>query len=552
MPYSAFVGKIKKTISTVDGITLIASLGLFFYCFRLITSKSTVGLSMAGLPVSDASIWSACARSLGFFGEWPANDQRWCFRRPLFPAVNSIFFKFLGSTEEVLIAWNLIFCLALYFLVRQLRHSLGKIASIIIFILIARLWINQAAGQVMSEQLGMTLGVLSTYYFWKFISTRKLNYAILTIAIYSTSQVARPGNLLLIFLIVIFFISILKLTTLKEVLAILISTVMPFIAVKLFAIQNNLNEFMTSENTWATLYGLSKDNSTWTSAYDDFSGLGLTENEFWGEVKSSALRNILENPFKTIKFIVQNMYAALVDLPNKLSQNLFDARLAKILLILTITSLTLLLIKIFLNKTGPSKLLLLFFYLIMILEITTYGIVLKSDYLRAMSSSFPLFISILAYCIVIYVRPLAISKVDVWKKEKKNFLFSISVMPVSVLFVFQIATSTFMTEKIENPNNLCSLSKQELLLASKSDFVMTDSISTIPLKYWWQEQIGQLPKGILVQGLIQTKFDEIVHKNLYIEGLDLAAMNARTICFTETYQFEDLLSPIGFISVKFD
>ncbi len=538
--------KIRDSLRSLIKLESLLCSVLFIYFANAIIKKSTIGLSMAGLPVSDASGWSACSKALGFFGVWPESDQRWCFRRPLYPAVNGIIFRILRSSELVMLTWSAIFCVLLYFLLREIKNTLGLIPASIVGILLGNLWLKYAATQVMSEQLGLTLGVFTAYLFLRYYVTKEFNSALLMVSVYSTSQVARPGNLVLIFVLVVFSFLTSKVFNIARFLFLSLSALLPFLIVKIFAQLHNLKNFMSSENSWATLYGLSKDNSSWNTAYTDFRMSSLNEEGFWRSVKDASVRNILADPIEFIFRIIQNSLQVVARVPSRISSTLSNNYLDAIFAVASSFALLFILLWVVRKRDLRIMMTTFFLCLILVVELFTYGIVLKSDAYRTMSTSFPL---ILVTILILLWLPFRYRKVQQSNYESFSNLRSISIiliMPLTVAISFGLATSTIMTN--EKPVGIKSCYKQggEVLLSSKSNFVQTKDVPTSSKIYWWQTPISDLPIGILVEGIFLSSQNSIFHKNLYFQGLDESIFEQELLCIDFNLNFSKQLEVISF------
>ena len=547
MWYQSFKGLVSLKVELYLGSALI--LGISIY---LVLAKVSIGLSMGGLPVSDASGWSSCARSLGLYGVWPANDQQWCFRRPIYPILNSVFFRFFQDSTSILIIWNIFFAMSVFIFWRLMLNIFGRLTSLILVALITFLWVRQGATQFMSEQAGIVFGLLAAYFFWKYLQTHLLLDGYTSLLFISISQVIRPGNIsILLFLpALLYFYS-------QERKKIWIfyfysASFLPFAIVKFVSWFRGLSNFMSSENSWATLYGLSKNNSGWDSAYSDLGSPQISGEVFWTRVRSATLENIFENPLSLVLSIKNNSIDLLLNLPDRFLDINLGEESSKLILFMTL----LIVVNRFLHirsQENQRQLKSLFVLALILLgsEVFVYSIVLLSDPVRTMSTTFPLMLTLFA-SLFASANLSNSNKATISPLKKKIVVIKASSIPVIFLLILTIAMSTFgINSSLQIESKNCVGETSSKLLLKEVPLTITSEIRTPIREFWWQEYVSRLPDGLLLQGIVVNKNLELIHENLFFPGLSELPRNRDYLCVNKTNMYNDLLSPLSFYSAEF-
>jgi hypothetical protein len=549
--------KVKHLILS-DPISFTLPIIGFAFVLFLIGSNYSINLSMSGMPVSDANGWSSCMRALSIFGEWPENVKSWCYRRPLFPITAQFLYYISGSIHAYLILVNLLFFLTQYFFLKTLKNFSNKLGILLIWFFSTWYWINFASTQIMSEQLGLILGLAGTLFLWKYLFDKtNIHFGILSISFLFLAQAVRPGNLL-VFLLPMFLILF---DCRKSFRNVLLKISLPLISIFLIIFGYSRvvagKDFMSSGNSWSTIYGLTKDNSSWDVAYKDIDSTGLSESEFWGEVRRNAIQQIRDNPETFLNNIFSNGYDFYSLYFFRIMELTHPAQDGKIIINLLIGFIIIFsvirLIRIPHQRVDVRFL--IGFAFLFISEFFFYGISLLSDPVRAMSSSAILFISML----FIIVLPTKDKKAIKHKQSTKGKLpnsdkgtnlqilsrnYLSALTPVWTLILLLILTPIgsspdYGVRKL-CPDNSVAVSREGLTMRKKSD------ITNIVKNYWWFEVVNAVPEGFYLQGFSINKQQAPVSRSFFIPG-DQSVPNIGVICIAPSDFYQEDLQKISFI-----
>ncbi len=542
MTFLQFENKIKS-------IKLHIVLPVFTYTiflFLLINSTS-IGLSMSGMPVSDANGWASCIRSLVEYGSWPASDESWCYRRPLYPIIAQIIFFSAGNITIFLLLVNIFFCIAQFYFLKTLGEITTHVGLIIAWVFTSFYWFNFASTQIMSEQLGLILGISGSTFFWKYISDpNNLTYGLISVNLFILGTLVRPGNLL-VMLVPVFAIllnaqgrllqAFLKLVVSASAIPLAIFTYISFFARR---------SFMSGENSWGTIYGLVKNNSSYHVAYVDLYRPGMPENEFWGIVKESSISMIKDDPLNLFRNIFINgneFFSSYLFRVFGLENISTEAKL--------ILNLTIFLMFLYSFYTAFKKRLslheirlLVILFCFFISEFIFYGISMYSDPVRAMSTSAILFIS---FFIVITFRKVT-EPVSTQEKASRKLIptrFRWSFVP-AVFLTLSLALTPIGNYSPTRSQYSCSSGMEKVDTAGmiiRQKVEIKNSIKD----YWWISVLKDLPSGVFIQAFTASGSNQPESRSVFIVGNPFIPTSG-ALCITYSEEYNGVLEKIGFRS----
>jgi hypothetical protein len=280
-----------------------------FLTFFLIINGNSIGLSMSGLQISDANGWNACIKSFAHFGQFPVGASDWCMRRPLFPIIAAFEFRIFNSTQILLIFNSLVFGIVSAWAYSKFRKVLSFVFSGFLLIYVWLYWTIFAATQTMTESFGITLGVLSLGFMSIFLRDIQFRYLAYCTYALSIAIMIRPGNLLAVFVPIVFLAApVFSNQRIKLSFILIAIATLPQFLITTFAKMIGLGNFLHGGNSWATFYGLANGNQDWTAAYKIPNLAGSqSEIQMWEMVKTETFKILRENPFDIIKNTFTNI-----------------------------------------------------------------------------------------------------------------------------------------------------------------------------------------------------------------------------------------------------
>ena len=265
-----------------------------------------------GIAYKDAANWELCSKSLAQYGVFPINISDWCLRRPTNIEFLAFLYRLTHSMSLIYIVFNFIFVLVLLWSYRNLKIILTKFQSFFLLFLANGLWAVFANNMVLSESLGLILGILSVGYMAKLLISNDARYLIFLATTLVLIQMIRPGNLMSPFLLVALVPIIhakFKLKLSLGVFVLFLPLVLPSL-VKYFAKLFSYNNYLTGGNAWASVYGLVNNNTTWQEAYSRVpSSVGNSEMAINQYLKTQTLTDFKNHPFTIIESVSENLFS---------------------------------------------------------------------------------------------------------------------------------------------------------------------------------------------------------------------------------------------------
>lgn len=509
-----------------------------------VTSKSGYN-SLSGLPYKDAINWSQCAKSLALTHTFPSNDGSWCLRRPTFIEFSAFLYKFTHSLPIISLIFALLFAISMAWTINVLIKFIGFLPSFGLSLLIIAYWHIYASNLFLSESLGLTFGVAALGVTIRAIQTKDFVWMLLCAFFISTTQLIRPGNLLILitpFLMVIVFNQGLY-RKIKCIALMLAVTALPFATLSLLAKLRGIAEYNNSGNAWSSFYGLLNNNSSWTSAYDlPAIHAATSDAELSNIIKQASLQLFRNNPADLFYSIFKNLYTMLFkDFPFILPVWLPESY-SKIFGTLTLI-VALFGIGRYLRKSHDrSK----FIHIWIILStVLFFAISWKSDPSRTLSPGLPLFFTSL----YIAIFRKSESRTKIWQERRSGVRFT-SILSLAI-FSFLILNSLFVYSPIQYyKDKPCSTIGSFRLHAL--DIRRTDEIDLVGM-YSWSDPLQTLTLGYLIQGLEYSKAGVTAH-NIFIESSDrLSKRLLENMCFipVDSSYFSHSLDLLGFVEFKF-
>jgi hypothetical protein len=410
----------------------------------------------------------------------------------------------------------------------------------------------------MSEQMGLILGLIGTIFFWRFISQPKsLAYGFLSLNTLVLAELVRPGNLLVPLVPAITILFQYRDQILKQLFRIILSISSIYLAIFSYASIFASKGFMTGGNSWGTIYGLIKNNSSYDVAYVDLYQSGLSENDFWGLVRTNSIAMIKDEPFTFLKNIFSNgyeFYSLYFFRILGLNYPSSNAKLILNLLICVILFVSINKVRKNVNSFLDLKAVTVFIFLFLT-EFCFYGISLYSDPVRAMSTSAIFFLSYL----FILVFPAKVkrrsSPTKVKRKSKKGHeVVAVKIIPIqwslapTFLLILIMALTPIGLSKAAKISPSCELGNEKIetnavIIRKKSE------IKNFVKDYWWLDPISKMPPGIFIEGFTYVKYNKIESRSLYVIGSPRIPKNG-AICIAYSDEKSGVLENISFKSAK--
>jgi hypothetical protein len=399
----------------------------------------------------------------------------------------------------------------------------------------------------MSEQLGLILGLTGTIFFWKYILNRKnVTLGTLSAVFLFLAVLVRPGNLFM-FMFPIFLI---LLDARNHIWRALLKVSLPLVSI--FAIVLGYsrifagNDFLNGGNSWGTIYGLMKNNSSYDVAYTDFYSAGMSESVFWSVVRENSINLIQSHPGTFFLNILSNgydfysLYFFRIFSINYPSQNAMHLLNIAIVLILVLSIARL---RNNFNSNLDFKFL-LGIALLFASEFFFYGISLLSDPVRAMSSSAILFISVL-FVVVFPLKSVQLKgqkKLELKMVSSSNLIPYIPVLSLASLLLFHPVGSGSTTVL----SRMCPIGSESIV---REGLIIrkTHEIKNLARRYWWYDVVEKVPDGLYLQGFTINKLNQPVSKNYFIIG-EVRLPNEGKICIKPSSVYEAELQKISFKS----
>ena len=538
------------------GITL--SLIPVFLTFFLIVNGYSVNLSMSGMQISDANGWNACIKSFAHFGKFPVGASDWCMRRPLFPIIAAFEFRIFDSTQVLLIFNSLVFGIVTAWSYSKFRKILPFVFSTSLLVYIWSYWAIFAATQTMTESFGITLGILSLGFISIFL--RDIQFRYLAYCTYSLSLaiMIRPGNLLAVFVPIV-FVSAPEFSNHRVKFSSILFAIatLPQFLVESFAKMIGLSNFLHGGNSWATFYGLANGNQDWTAAYKiPKVAQAQSEIQMWEIVKTEAINVLRENPFDIIKNTFTNIAQLVFNhIPFFSPRSLPVTTPIKILNAILVTFLLVLLAKFLLNKSLPlvNR---LGIFAFLITNVVFLGVIYKSDPFRTLSSTQSIFVFAWLYILSNHRRRNVRQRINTRKKSDDALAQKMALpsavwmtIPVCTLMALIFTGPHIAINPELNVSEKCRTVSEFKVELGTMDFRRVSNIE-LPGMYWWEDTINAIPRGYLVQGLTIDKDRNIQQVNVFIKSQSVISKEILThacFSFVENSELAVELNKISFV-----
>lgn len=537
-----------------------------FLTFFLIIKEESIGLSMSGLQISDANGWNACIKSFAHFGKFPVGASDWCMRRPLFPIIAAFEFRIFNSTQILLIFNSFVFGIVSAWAYSKVRKVLSLVLSGFLLVYIWVYWTIFAATQTMTESFGITLGILSLGFISIFLCDNQFRYLAYCTYALCLANMIRPGNLLAVFVPLIFLAApVFSNRRIKLSLILIAIATLPQFLITSFAKMIGLGNFLHGGNSWATFYGLANGNQDWTAAYKiPKVAQSQSEIQMWELVKTETFKILRENPFDIIKNTFANI-AQLVfsNIPFFSPRSLPVTTPLKILNLIFVTSLVFFLIKFLLNRNLPLVNRLGIFAFLST-NVIFFGIIYKSDPFRTLSSTQSIFVFVWLYILGNRrgqnERPRTRTKKSPrtnTKKKSEEALIRKVQLPSPILLVLPVCTLItliFIGPHIAiNPKlnvlEKCRTVSDFRIALGTLDYRKVSSIH-LPGLYWWEDTIKAMPNGYLIQGLAVDENKNIQQINLFVKSestISKEVLTGACFSFIENSDLTLVLNNLSFV-----
>lgn len=292
----SYSGKIGRTLS-LSSVLIIFSLPLV----RLWNTGASENFVTGGLmPFSDAAVYYFDARSIlqgGTMGEWGG-------QRPLFTGLFAALLKLtqfnLQAAFAILTALNAV---SAFFTAREIQKSHGAVAAAFITVGIF-FFFRPFSGQVLTESLGIALGLLSFAALWRGIHQREMLITLCGIFLLSFALNARMGTVFVLPVLTLwgsYYFRKSQRLSWKFLVGscglVVVATLLNLLLLKVVGLPNGSPPLA---NFAFTLYGLAT-HTTWYQPYLDHPELmqlgGIARNE---AIYAYALDFIYRNPLALI------------------------------------------------------------------------------------------------------------------------------------------------------------------------------------------------------------------------------------------------------------
>ena len=292
----------------VDEIWLgiFALAGAAIYAFMLVGGFSN-NMTVAGyFPISDASNYWYCATEALDYG----HTDYWCHRRPVYSMFAAGLSLLSGRNLEILLFLQAMILGACAFLfVREVRRWLGTFgAGFVVIGVLAISW-KLGFGAVTSEVLGLCLGFVAGAVLLRAGERKSASLAAWGIFVFALGQMARPGALLALPLLLAWAATLNGL----QWRAVAKAAGLAALAIAgAFAVHTSLvaltggDPSSSAGNTPATIYGLSVGQD-WRALERDHPELAAESPENIRETYRLALANMRERPQVVVGAVINNV-----------------------------------------------------------------------------------------------------------------------------------------------------------------------------------------------------------------------------------------------------
>ena len=495
-----YITKVLYKLFYLVFFTLPISSQLVLYFFHLPSYNS-----INGIAYKDAAYWELCSKSLAIYGQFPSNIGDWCLRRPVHIELVSLLYNIFGSFNFIYLFTSILFSITSYFLFKNMRKIWKRIPSFVIILVSLLLWLSFASNMLLSETSALILGNVASIYFLKSIKSNSLsNIFILFITLFLI-QIIRPGNVFIY--VATYFLLFSRLKSIKistfYVGLLAFTPVLYYLVLKVSSRALGYNSYQTAGNSWATMYGLVHNNSTWQEAYaavpSNVGGSEVAINEF---IRNQTLNYFFNDPLNLFQSIIQNFYQMFsmvfpfflpvnFTIPNHLQFFFFIIQVATLFLVL--------------RKILTSENSFKFFTLyVFITTLIFYAAFWKSEAARALSPTLIIFIIAIALLLFDGKSKLCVnnecSDLPYGKPFRISFTKLLSIIIVPCIFIlFTMSINRISSKPIFKSNSSCDANTFQFDYKSVK-FSQIDSIKSFKA-FSWFNLINELPGGVLIQGL---------------------------------------------------
>ena len=287
---------------------------LYVYSNLLIIKNDVMGLNVNGLPISDSEGWSACIHSLAIYGELPSEQTVWCNRRPTYVFFGSLIWRLVGSDQRFFFAMNFLFFIILCAILITLKRLCFN--YFVKFLALATgsfvVWRLLGMTQFMSEQFGILLALSSVLFLLKYLVNHNFINLLLSSFFVVQAELARPGNIAIILLPLVFYVLSEARKIQKAKLAMLaILPIATFTLLKVTGKLLNYKAFMTDDYNWYGLYGLVHGNYDWTFVLSKYSNQGLTDTQIGKIAREQTISKFIDDPLQVIGYMLTNIHQSI-------------------------------------------------------------------------------------------------------------------------------------------------------------------------------------------------------------------------------------------------
>ena len=444
---------------------------------------------------------------------------------------------------------SLLFALLLTLICLELNR-LTHWAGVLLFAIFSiRIWTTLASTQFMSEELGILLCATAILIALLGVNRRNSILLLASIHVLAIAELTRPGNIMFPMLAGILMVFVLirmkNISRLQALIQIflLFST---YFTLNLIGIITRLKNFMNSGNTWATLYGLTHGNTDWTRAYEVFKGQYSTETDLWRLAKDETIHQFISSPLQTMDAVLSNILRAVPLVLHRLlsvnlltSQSLFFCFALSIVLFFRIRNMS----------EAFRRLYLTVALLLILTELLSYGIVLKSDPMRTMSSTLMLDVAII---ILIAFRKRTHST----KAIKKDYntsartstkLNTLICFPAFLIIIFVGTDFSPKSLVLSTSQNECVMKGHFQLLPKGQLVKQGRDIDTSNAQLWWSPLVAKYQQGYFLEGFAAKLGGGLTNVNLYIPNNEWIQLNhSKEFCYDLAKDPSPSLDGLGF------
>ena len=516
--------------------------------------------SIGGIAYKDATNWELCAKSLSISGEFPINIYDWCTRRPINIEILSILYSLFGSFEFIYLLFAILFTVSLIWVSKFLIYKFHYVVALLLLNLSVFLWIAFGNNMLLSESIALILGVISVGLYLRFREKLKILDLVAFLVTLVLIQLIRPGNILIFFAVLFLVwahfgrVKIVYFLTSIVLLLPLIFTVLLKVVAKLLGYES----YLTAGNTWATIFALIKNNSTWQEAYAsvprDFATTEILANNY---LKSQSIKEFFQDPFNLALSLITNFYDMTVfTFPFFLPVTLEIPPILKLFVFgLFLSTLGLLVTSI--CKSREILYIRIFVLYVLISTLVFYSATWKSEAARALS---PTLLLTIVICLSVSYRKSTILESDevlkILKVKKFNSVaFKKSV--VTILLPIIVITCTMVINRFPTKNHLSKLvlskcSSNSFTFDTKSIVIVhTSEIKSVSF-LGWSTPVRSLPSGYIIQGLIIIDADRYAFTGFLPDVQDLSHDVLINSCYivNDKSKQRDVLEKLNFKEIQ--